>query len=457
MVIKNKLLILVLSFVAYSSAFGALSVESAIESSKFNSKSSDNSVVLAINLGGKSYMGADGINYLADPMDNGNSLIGAIKGAQDPSIFQSYRLGASSISRTVANGRYDIILKFAEPETIGSGKRVFNVIAEGIIILPKLDVISARDGNAKSALVTMIPNVEVSDGELNIELEPVIGAPIISALVVRKNPVGKKNQLTDDNWSMTWNDEFDYNGAPNSDKWSYDIWPAKKVNNEDQTYTDRLKNVRVEKGMLVIEARREDYNNAKFTSGRIHSAGKADLLYGRVEVRAKLPAGRGTWPAIWMLPSDPFRYAEDCDKSIDWQGNEDCSAWPNSGEIDIMEHVGYDMNRVHGTVHTKAYYWVNGEQRKSSVSANNVDQEFHVYAMEWSPERIDVFYDGSLYFTYLNQGQGWEAWPYDHPFHLILNVAVGGGWGGAGGPTDIDAFPTKMLVDYVRMYKKKLQ
>lgn len=457
MLIKKMLLSVLCGLAAYNSQLGALGIEATVASSKSssipkpNSNAIDNSVVWAINLGGKSYLGADGVNYEDDPVDNSNALIDSIKGAQDPSVFKSYRLGSSSISHTLTNGRYDLIFKFAEPETIGAGKRIFNVIAEGKVVLSRMDVTSARDGNAKSALVTMVPNIEVSDGELNINLESVVGTPIINAFVVRKK------QRADDDWLMIWNDEFEYSGAPNEDKWNYDIWPAKKVNDEDQTYTDKLKNVRVENGLLVIEAHRENYNNAKFTSGRIHTAGKADLFYGRVEVKAKLPAGQGTWPAIWMLPSDPFRYAEGCDKGTDWQGNDNCSAWPNSGEIDIMEHVGYDMNRVHGTVHTKAYYWVNGEQRKSSVSADNVDQEFHIYAMQWSPDRIDVFYDDSLYFTYLNQGQGWEAWPYDHPFHLILNVAVGGGWGGAGGPTDEKAFPTKMLVDYVRMYKRKPQ
>ena len=449
MIIKKILLSVLFGLAMHNLELSAQNADAAPQGSELNSNAIDTSVVWALNLGGNDHVAADGIAYLADDVEQSNNLIDSIKGAQDQTVFKSYRLGSNTISHKLSNGQYDLIFKFAEPDSIGSGKRVFNVVAEDQIIISKLDVTTARDGNVKSALVRMTPNVEVSDGELNISLESVIGTPILNALVVRKK------LFTDDTWSMIWNDEFDYSGAPDAGKWNYDIWPAKKVNDEDQTYTDRLKNVRVENDMLVIQAHREDYKNAKFTSGRIHTVGKADLLYGRVEVKAKLPAGKGTWPAIWMLPSDPFRYAKDCDENTDWQGNENCSAWPNSGEIDIMEHVGYDMNTVHGTVHTKAYYWVNGEQRKSSVAANKVDQEFHVYAMEWSPDRIDVFYDGSLYFTYLNQGLGWEAWPYDHPFHLILNVAVGGGWGGAGGPTDEKAFPTKMLVDYVRMYKRE--
>ena len=112
------------------------------------------------------------------------------------------------------------------------------------------------------------------------------------------------------------------------------------------------------------------------------------------------------------------------------------------------------MNKVHGTVHTKAYYWVNGEQRKASITAPPVDQEFHDYALEWSPDRIDIFFDDVLYYSYLNESSGWQAWPFDHPYHVILNLAIGGDWGRAGGDIDPTSFPAKMEVDYVRLYQK---
>jgi len=408
----------------------------------------DSSIEWALNVGGDSYLGADGISYQADTRGNKEPLIDSIRGTQDGTVFKSYRQGSNELDYRLDNGHYDLIFKFAEPQKIDLGTRVFDLVVQGETVIPALDVTQARDGNAKSALVRMVPKVLVDDGTLNIKLQSLVGQPILSALVVRKR------MPKPENWVLTWGDEFNYTGQPDASKWTHDIWPARKVNDEQQSYTDRLRNVRVEEGVLTIEAHREDYNNAEYTSGRLHAAGKGDLLYGRIEVRAKLPAGQGTWPAIWMLPSDPFRYATSCSPGDDWQGSKSCDAWPNSGEIDIMEHVGYDMNRVHGTVHTKAYYWVNGEQRKSSVEADRVDQQFHVYAMEWSPKRIDIYYDDALYFTYLNQGEGWQAWPYDHPFHLILNLAVGGGWGSAGGPTDITAFPAKMQVDYVRLFKK---
>ena len=119
-----------------------------------------------------------------------------------------------------------------------------------------------------------------------------------------------------------------------------------------------------------------------------------------------------------------------------------------------MEHVGYQMNHVHGTVHNEAYYWAKWEQRKGRILLDAVDENFHVYALEWSPERIDIFVDDALYFTYVNEGNGWNAWPYDHAFHVILNIAVGGAWGRAGGPVDESIFPQRMLVDYVRVFSR---
>jgi len=120
-----------------------------------------------------------------------------------------------------------------------------------------------------------------------------------------------------------------------------------------------------------------------------------------------------------------------------------------------MEHVGYQMGHVHGTVHNEAYYWLKWEQRKGRILLDDLDEEFRVYALEWTPERIDIFVDDTHYFMYVNEGTGWNVWPYDHPYNLILNVAVGGAWGRAGGPIDDSIFPQQMLVDYVRVYRPK--
>ena len=406
-------------------------------------------VVWAINVGGAAYTGLDGTAYAAETSTTGGTTgrMDAVKGSQDPELYLTYREGDIVIAHPVANGTYDLTFHFAEPRDYGSGDRVFAAFAEGERVIDDLDVMLFRDGKTVSALTVTVPDVVVDDGELDIRFDATAGEPILSAFVVRKK------MPADADWNLVWSDEFD-SAEIDATKWSPNIWPARKVNDEDQAYTPREENLRIENGMLVIEAHREAYDDASYTSGRLHSSGKGDFLYGRFEVRAKLPRGQGSWPAIWMLPSDPFKYATTCAAGEDWQGSSTCDAWPNSGEMDIMEHVGYQMGHVHGTVHTRAYYWVEWEQRKGRILDDDVADEFHVYAMEWSPERIDIFVDDTLYFTYMNENKGWEEWPFDQPFHLILNIAVGGVWGRAGGPIDDSIFPQRMLVDYVRVFEE---
>ncbi len=241
--------------------------------------------------------------------------------------------------------------------------------------------------------------------------------------------------LSSASYTLQWSDEFDYTGLPDPARWGYDVGGGGWGNNELQYYTEnRQENARVEDGRLVIEAVKEAYGGRDYTSARLVSRDKGDWLYGRFEIRAKLPAGRGTWPAIWML-------------STDWV----YGGWPRSGEIDIMEHVGYDMQRIHGTIHTDDFNHTRGTQIGNSILASNVDTEFHVYAMEWRPHRIDIFMDGLRYFTVTDNGTGVGAWPFDQRFHLLMNIAVGGDWGGAQGVDD-SIFPQRMEVDYVRVY-----
>ncbi|MGB5578731.1 MAG: family 16 glycosylhydrolase [Woeseiaceae bacterium] len=409
-------------------------------------------LVWAINVGGPAYTGIDGTPYAAEESVTGGEVgtMETVKGSQDAFLYRSYREGDIKIAHAVKNGTYDITFHFAEPksaESYAAGDRVFDAFAEDERVIDDLDVMLFRDGKVESALTVTAPNVVVADGELNIRFEASADQPTLSALVVRD-----KNRPAE-NWELVWSDEFD-GEALDEEKWSPNIWPARKVNDEDQAYTPREKNLRVEDGKLIIEAHKEDYEGANYTSGRAHSDGKGDFLYGRFEIRAKLPRGQGSWPAIWMLPSDPYRYSTTCEDGEDWQGSSTCNAWPNSGEIDIMEHVGYQMGHVHGTVHNEAYYWLKWEQRKGRILLDNVDTAYHVYALEWTPERIDAYVDDSHYFTYVNENTGWQAWPYDQPFHLILNIAVGGAWGRAGGPIDDTIFPQQMLVDYVRVYQR---
>ncbi len=233
----------------------------------------------------------------------------------------------------------------------------------------------------------------------------------------------------------TWADEFDYTGAPDAAKWGYDIGGSGWGNNELQYYTSSTSNASVADGILTITARKENMENREYTSARLVSKDKGDFLYGRFEIKAKLPTGRGTWAAIWMLPTD-WAY-----------GN-----WPASGEIDIMEHVGYDQNRVHITVHTEAYNHGIGTQVGKNKVVAGASEEFHLYRVDWTPDSIKGYIDDQLVFEFAKQAGGYKVWPFDKRFHLLLNIAVGGNWGGAQG-VDPDVYPQSMEVDYVRVYK----
>ncbi len=243
----------------------------------------------------------------------------------------------------------------------------------------------------------------------------------------------------DKNWKFettpVWQDEFDYTGAPNSAKWGYDIGGHGWGNNELQYYTDALNNAKVENGSLVITAIKENFSGKNYTSARVISKNKGDFLNGRIEVRAKLPAGRGTWPAIWMLPTD-WAYGD----------------WPKSGEIDIMEHVGFDPNNVLFSIHTHAYNHSIGTQRSASMNIPTAITEFHKYRVDWTPYAVRGYFDDLLIFTFVNDGKGYATWPFDKRFHLLLNLAIGGNWGGAQGVDD-SIFPKSLEIDYVRVYK----
>ncbi|MEM9302210.1 MAG: family 16 glycosylhydrolase [Pseudomonadota bacterium] len=406
---------------------------------------------VSVDVGGPGFTAMDGTEFVAETYVAGGRMgrLAGIRGVQDPALYETFREGAVSVAHPVAPGRWDVTLHFAEPET-EPNDRVFDVLIEGETVLEDVNVRSFRDGQPVSGLSINLPGMAVEDGALDIAFTGVKGLPILSGYQIRK-PVPRGSD-----WKLIWADEFDTPGRPDPERWSPNVWPAGKVNQEAQAYTPRSKNVRVEDGHLVIEAHREDVDDARYSSGRIHSAGKGDFLYGRFEIRASLPRGQGTWPAIWMLPSDPYRYASNCEAPTDWQGSDTCDAWPNSGEIDIMEHVGYQMDHVHATVHTKSYYWMEWQQRKGRIILDEVDARFHVYALEWGPDRIDAFVDDSLYFTYMREPDAdWRAWPFDHAFHLVLNIAVGGAWGLAGGPIDESIFPQRMLVDWVRVYERE--
>lgn len=238
--------------------------------------------------------------------------------------------------------------------------------------------------------------------------------------------------------TLVWSDEFDYTGLPDSKKWGYDVGGNGWGNQERQFYTrERTENARVEDGKLIIEARRENFSGSRYTSARLITKGKGDWTYGIIEVRAKLPQGVGTWPAVWMLPS------------------KDNMQWPDDGEIDIMEHVGFDPTVIHGTVHTKAYNHSIGTQKGGQIKIPTAMEGFHTYRIEWSGSLIDWYVDDKKYFSFANSSNGTkDTYPFTYAFHLLLNIAIGGSWGGQKGIDDT-IFPQRMEVEYVRVYQYK--
>lgn len=230
-------------------------------------------------------------------------------------------------------------------------------------------------------------------------------------------------------------DEFSITGKPDTTKWTYDIGGGGWGNNELEYYTNLAGNASVSNGILSITAKKEAYNNMNYTSARLVSKGLGSMLYGRIEVSAKLPSGRGMWPAVWMLSNDNVY-----------------GSWPKSGEIDVMENVGYDPNPVYFTIHTQLYNGAIGTQKGGNKSMPDASTVFHKYRVDWTPYAVRGYYDDVLLFTYVNDGQGAPSWPFDQKFHLLLNIAVGGNWGGIKGVDD-SAFPTSMQVDYVHFYK----
>lgn len=249
----------------------------------------------------------------------------------------------------------------------------------------------------------------------------------------------------EDELELVWSDEFNYSGLPDPTKWSYDVGDGCDLpcgcgwgNQEHQYYTEGvLENARVTQGNLIIEAIKEKKANSNYTSARLISKGKGDWKYGRIEIRAKLPSGTGTWPAIWMLSTED-RYR----------------GWPRSGEIDIMEHVGYDPDTIFGTVHTEAFNGMIGTQVGGNIYNPNVEKEFHTYSIDWTDKEIVWYLDGEAFFRFENDGKGIASWPFDQKFYLVMNLAVGGYWGGRKG-IDKSVFPQRLEIDYVRVYNLK--
>ena len=241
-------------------------------------------------------------------------------------------------------------------------------------------------------------------------------------------------------WTLVWADEFAQadGTSPDSTKWGYDIGDSGWGNSELQYYTSRTNNVRVEGGQLVIEVQQENYGSRTNTSARLLTKGKWSWTYGRIEARIKIPRGQGIWPAFWMLGTN-------IDSGV---------AWPNCGEIDIMENIGREPAIVHGTVHGPGFSGGNGISGPYSLPGGaTFADDFHTYAVEWTTNQIKWFVDSQQYFTVApNTPSNLTTWVFTQPQFLLLNVAVGGQWPGY--PDGTTTFPQRMTVDYVRVYTR---
>lgn len=258
----------------------------------------------------------------------------------------------------------------------------------------------------------------------------------------KATPVVLKQQMLGNNWDLVWSDEFEGESIDTSN-WTFDLGDWGWGNNELQYYTVAdPANARLEDGNLVIEARKGE-DGTGWTSARLTTREKLSFIYGKIEFRAKVPSGRGNWAAGWTLGDD---YVDEL-------------SWPYCGEIDILESVGFEMDdrtgngKAHASTHSGAYYFKLGNQPTGIVEVENMNNAYHLYSVEWTAEWIKAYVDDRLYITYDDTSTD-LSWPFDRPQNIILNLAMGGGWGGAHG-IDESLTSQKMIIDYVRVYERK--
>lgn len=250
-------------------------------------------------------------------------------------------------------------------------------------------------------------------------------------LSVYQESVADRTMKIPAGYSLAWHDEFD--GTELSSDWTYEVKPARWVNNEEQEYVRDRRTVEVKDGSLNIHCFKD--TDGRIKSGRIYARQTKGWQYGYFEARMLLPKGKGTWPAFWMMPVN-FR------------------AWPADGEIDIMEEVGVVPNEVSSSIHCTSYNHNKGTQKTHAMTISKAEGEYHVYALEWTKDYIKTYVDGNPQLTFMNDGKGnKDTWPFDAPFYVIFNLAWGGMWGGMQG-VDYSALPVTMQVDYVRVFQK---
>lgn len=345
------------------------------------------------------------------------------------------------------SGRYKIEVKglsednsiiWLEDYIYNKDDRSYNI--SGNIVFP--------ESNGSSSEVS-IDGAPLKEGEHDIKLHCSTGNPRIDWIKFTliqpeiETPLIYTQKMDGKKWDLVWSDEFDGSGLVDSTKWSYNIGDWGWGNNELQYYTsNRIENARQEDGNLIIEARKNDFGK-DWTSARLTTHGKEAFLYGKIEFRAKVPVGRGSWAAGWLLGDE---YLDEI-------------SWPYCGEIDVLECVGFEIDDESGnglnhcTCHTRSYYFKQGNQIGATIEVENMNSEYHVYAIEWYPDVIYGLMDGVRYYTY-DKNKDELEWPFFKAQNIILNLAIGGGWGGAEG-VDEDLSSQQYIIDYVRVYQLK--
>ena len=267
-------------------------------------------------------------------------------------------------------------------------------------------------------------------------LSSMVVIPMMSQIKADLNTTHEPSGFVPEGYYMDWNDEFDESPELNAIHWTHEVQNAGWVNHELQNYV----NHQTPQGSFVTEVKNDRLiirclkENGKIYSGRVYAHVKTGWKYGYIEARIKLPKGKGTWPAFWMMP-------------VHFTG------WPKDGEIDIMEEVGYNPNYVSSSLHANAHVHSNGTQVTHEMFCAGAEDEFHIYGIEWTGQKITTYVDGKKQLEYANRGLGRDDWPYDDPFYVILNLAWGGDWGGSQGVDD-SQLPVEMMIDYVRVYQR---
>ena len=309
-------------------------------------------------------------------------------------------------------------------------------------------IVGAKNTAAQTGTLTVAvpanPTTSVRTGTITVMSGSARKSISVTQMAAEESPY-----YAPEGYQLVWQDEFDgnygyapnENGVPrtelNPDYWTHEVKSAGWVNHELQNYV----NHKTPEGKLVTELRNGKLRitalkeNGKVYSGRVYAKVKEGWRYGYIEASIKLPKGKGTWPAFWMMPVN-FR------------------SWPADGEIDIMEEVGYHPDYVSSSLHANAHVHSNGTQVTHEMKCAGAEGEFHTYAMLWTAKNITTYVDGKVQLSYDNRGLGRDDWPYDDPFYVIFNLAWGGDWGGAQG-VDESALPATMEVDYIRVFQKK--